>query len=445
MRSQKHSALVLALFTCAVALLTAAPAPAQDLASAQAALARYDLADPRTYEALETLRRVADANGPEAPTARAVRAYAGVDLLVASSILEDQAAFGRLAAALGASDRETMGSLLEQQLSRTPSGALAVAANEARSTLGALLGRSARRTVRSDAIVLLTAPADEAALRARLHDRFDPVTDRDFGRDGAQADEARRIAAAIRAARAAVRAAEAGDPLLLLLRPRLEGARERLTRLVLEAPETRDHDVVVRVAAGSLAVGFVPRARVDGDGRVVLLGGTPRLPETASIELPTDLPPIVRPIDGLAQHAVVTGTPAGQRVVLRLEGEVPAHLVARVVRSLEGTPLAIGAIETAEGRLAVTWAREGTLGEDVARVLLRPGGYALERHGGRRVEIPRIRVDGRFRFDREGLTRELARVSGARAVSASSPTPAEELFATAWLARDGDRATIVLP
>ncbi|MBN8610697.1 MAG: hypothetical protein J0L92_08945, partial [Deltaproteobacteria bacterium] len=98
-------------------------AHAQDLAAAQASLARYDLASPATYEALETLRRIADANGPQAPTARAVRAYAAVDLLAAATILGDTAALDQLGTALGVRDRAAMSAMLDAELARTPSGA----------------------------------------------------------------------------------------------------------------------------------------------------------------------------------------------------------------------------------------------------------------------------------------------------------------------------------
>jgi hypothetical protein len=425
------------------ALLPAARVGAQDLASAQAALARYDLADPRTYDALETLRRLADANGADAPTARAVRAYAGVDLLVAATLLEDGAALARLGAALGATDRSTQIALLEQQLARTPSGALAVAAAEAQSTLAAFAGTRGRRSVRSDAIVLLTAPSDEAGLRARVRDRFDPVVDADIRLDGAQGDEARRLAAAVRATRAALRAAEAGDPLLALLRAPLEAVLGRLTRVVIERIDDEAHDVVARITPTALTLGYVTRARVDAEGQVTLLGGAPRLPETVSIPFPGEMPPVVRPIDAIAQHPAVSGAVAGTRVLLAIDEGVPSHLVARVVRSLEGSPLVVARLDVGNGSIGVRFVREDALATGATRIAVRPGGYVIE--GRRRTEVPRIRVEGRFRFDHEGLARELARLDGPRVVSGFPATPASELVAAARLAQLEGEATILLP
>lgn len=439
-----RSALLTVLVAVAATGVARPPlASAQDIASAQAALARYDLADARTYDALETLRRIADANGPEAPTARAVRAYAGVDLLVAATLLEDEAAYARLGAALGATDREALVALLERQLARTPAGALAVAAAEARSTLAAFVGGRPRRSVRSDAILLLTAPADEAGLRARVRERFDPTTDAEPRLAGAQGDEARRLASAVRALRAAIHAADAGDPLLALLRARMEALRDRLTRVVVDPEEGAEHDLVARITTAALTLGYVTRAGVDAEGRITLLGATPRLPETVSIAIPSALPSAVRPIDEIRLHAAIRDAAVGTRVLLAIDEGVPSHLVARVVRSLEGTPLSVTRLDTGEGMIAVRFVREDGVPAGATRIVVRPGGYVVEAR--RRTEVPRIRVDGRFRFDHDGLLRELARSDGARVVSAFPPTPATELVTAARLAQTDGVATILLP
>jgi hypothetical protein len=438
-----RSTLVALALVTSLVLAPLGGARAQDLASAQAALSRYDLADPRTYEALETLRRVADANGPEAPTARAIRAYAGVDLLVAATVLGDQTALARLGQALGTSDRAAMSALLDAELARTPSGALAVAAREARATLAALDGRAAAHGARNDAIILVTAPADPAGFRARVRERFDPVVDSTLEIVPEHANEVRRIIAAMHALSAAQRAAEAGDPLLLAMRPRIDATRARLSEIVVSDVSMDDIDVLLTVTPTGIAFGYVPRTRVGPDARPTLDSGTPSWPSTTTVAFPAEMPPVVRPIDGFAAQPAIAGARRG-RVALRVEGDVPAHLVARLVRSLEQTPLAITHLTTSAGRTSVTFVREDALPADAARVSMRPGGYAVEHRSGRRVELPRQRVEGHWRFDREGLLHALP-ATGTRAVIPNGLTPAHEVLETAAaIAADG-RTTIVVP
>jgi len=419
------------------------PARAQDLASAQAALTRYDLADPRTYEALENLRRIADANGPEAATARAIRAYAAADLLVAASALGDASALGRLGTALGAQEPAAMIQVLDQQLARTPHGALAVAAAEARATLGALQGRAGRRSPRSDAILLATAPREIAGLHARVLERFDPVVDTTLELPAALDNEVRRMVTAMRAITGSIRAAEQGDPLLLVLRPRLEAIRGQLSAIVIADPTYADVDGFVSLTRTAIAFGYVSRMRVNGDGRPELVSGTPSWPATTTVSLPSELPAAFRPIDGLAANAAITGAHAG-RLALVVEGDVPAHLMARVVRSLEGTPLAISMVVAGDRRIGVTFVREDTLPRDVVHVSLRPGGHGITHHAGRRVDIPRVRADGTLRYAHDSLARQLP-ATGPRAVSANGLAPAAELIATAAIIATEGAVTIVLP
>ncbi|MFO0710250.1 MAG: hypothetical protein U0353_10445 [Sandaracinus sp.] len=423
--------------------MAASVAHAQDLGAAQTSLARYDLADPRTYEALETLRHIADANGPQAPTARAIRAYAAVDLLTVATVLGDTTAIERLNAALGTSDRAATVALLDAELARTPAGALAVAAREGRATLAAVEGRDCPHSARNDAITLVTAPADLAAFRARVRTRFDPVIDSTLELVPEHANEARRIIAAMRALASALRAAEAGDPLLLAIRPRLEAARTRLSEIVIADPSFDDIDAFLTLSPTGIAFGYVPRTHVGPDARPVLDSGTPSWPATTSVALPTTFPPVVRPIDGFAAQPAISGARRG-RVALRIDGDMPAHVVARVVRSLEGSPLAITHLATPTTRLPVTFLREDTVPADAVRVQIRPGGYAVERRGGRRSELPRLREEGHWRFDRAGLARALP-ATGPRVVMANGLAPALELVETATEIAQGDHIAIVLP
>lgn len=424
--------------------MLAAEASAQvpDLAAAQEALAQYDLSDPRTFEALETLRRVADANGPDASRARAMWAYAGSDLLVLASARADEAALGRLGSALGARDTTTMADVLERQLDRIPRGALSVAAAEARATLGAMRGRPTARSVRSDAVILAMAPDDPSALRARVRERFEPVVDSTLAVTPEHDNEARRIVSAMRAIALALRAAEAGDPLLRALRSRLEVVRQRLGSIVIEDPASSDVDVVLTLSPGRLAFGYVPRTRVEPDGRPVLVSSEPTLPSTVSIELPAEFSGPVRPIEGLASRSEIAGARPG-RVALRVEGDVPAHLLARVVRSLEGTPLAVTSATTSSGRVQVSFVREDAAPSEATRVSIRPGGYTVDPRRGRRVEVPRQRVEGRWHFDRDGLLRQLP--AGPRVLVANGLAPAAELIELAVLLAVDGTVTIVLP
>jgi hypothetical protein len=438
-----RSALLALALATTLALAPFGAARAQDLASAQAALTRYDLADPHTYEALDTLRRIADANGPEAPTARAVRAYASVDLLVVATALGDESALGRLGQALGTSDRAAMSTLLDSELARTPSGALAVAAREARATLAALDGRPATQGPRNDAITLILAPSDPAGFRARVRERFDPVVDSTLEIVPEHANEVRRIIAAMQALTAAERAAQAGDPLLLAIRARIDATRARLGEIVVSDTTMDDIDVLLTITPTGIAFGYVPRTRVGSDARPMLDSGTPIWPRTTTVPFPAEMPPVVRPIDGFAAQPAIASARRG-RVAVRVEGVVPTHLVARVVHSLEQTPLAITHLATSTVRIPVSFVREEALSADVARVAMRPGGYAVEHRGGRRVDLPRLRVEGHWRFDHEGLLRALP-ASGTRAVIANGLTPAHEVLETAAIIAIEGRTTIVVP
>jgi len=148
-------------------------------------------------------------------------------------------------------------------------------------------------------------------------------------------------------------------------------------------------------------------------------------------------------VDGLAAHAAITSARAG-RLALRVEGDVPAHLLARVVRSLEGTPLAISMIAEGERRLGVTFVREDALPREATHVSIRPGGHGITRQAGRRVDVPRVRAEGHLRYDHAALARQLP-ATGPRAVSANGLAPAAELLATAAVIATDGRATIILP
>jgi hypothetical protein len=115
-----------------------------------------------------------------------------------------------------------------------------------------------------------------------------------------------------------------------------------------------------------------------------------------------------------------------------------------VVRSLEQTPLAITHLATSSGRIPVSFVREDALPADAARVSMRPGGYAVEHRSGRRVELPRMRVEGHWRFDHEGLLRALP-AHGVRAVIPNALTPAGEMLETAAAIASEGRTTIVVP
>ncbi|MBN8612116.1 MAG: hypothetical protein J0L92_16095, partial [Deltaproteobacteria bacterium] len=308
--------------------------------------------------------------------------------------------------------------------------------------LAALEGRPAAHGPRNDAIALVLAPTELPALRASVRDRFEPVIDSTLEITPEHANEARRIITAMQALRGALRAAEQGDPLLSLIRPRIEAVRARLAEIVLSDASLDDVDAILTLSRTGLAFGYVARTRVTVEARPELVSASPSWPTATTVAIPAELPPVVRPIEGLAAQPAITGARAG-RVALRLEGEVPAHLVARVVRTLEGTPLAITHLMTREGRVRATFVREDAVPADAVRVAIRPGGYAIERRGGRRDDLPRLRVDGHWRFDREGLLRGLP-PTGTRVLSANGATPAMELLETARVIAVDGAITIVL-
>lgn len=420
----------------------APPALGAEIERATSTLARYDLADPRTYEALDALRRVTDANGPQATTARTLRAYAAVDLLVAATLLDDGAALARLGATLGTSERTAMSTLLDAELSHAPAGAMRLAAREGRATLAALEGRAAAHGVRSDAVLLASAPPDAGGLRELVQARFEPAIDSTLEIVPEHAEQVRRLVSAMLSVAAATQAADAGDPLLVLLRPRLEAVRARLAEIVIADPRSEDIDAFLTVSREGVSWGYLPRTRVDVRGRPVLESGRPAWPLTASVSLPTELATGPRTVEALRSSPLVTGSPRA-RVALRVEADVPVQSVARVVRSLEGTPLTVTHVATPSGRVAATFLEGDAVPASAVRVVVRPAGYAIERRGGR-VDIARVRTEGHWRFDRDALV-HAARGAGTRVLSASAPAPAAELFESAVLLAQDGRVALTLP
>jgi hypothetical protein len=142
-----------------------------------------------------------------------------------------------------------------------------------------------------------------------------------------------------------------------VIRPRIEAVRARLAEVVLSDASFDDVDAILTLSRTGLAFGYVARTRVTVEARPELVSASPSWPTVTTVAIPAELPPVVRPIEGLAAQPAITGARAG-RVALRIDGDVPAHLVARVVRSLEGTPLAITHLMTREGRIRASFVRE---------------------------------------------------------------------------------------
>ncbi len=446
-------ALLVALLVALPVALALAPLPGRaqpvsgarmSLGDAEAALARYDLASARTWEALAALRGIADENGADAAHARFVRAFAGVELLVAASVLDDADALRRLEEGFGVSSASALSGVLDAELARAPRGALGRASADARALLATLNGRSPTRLdTRTATVALLRAAEAPEALAPYVFAHVEPAIDASLDVIPEHAERARRLVRAVRTLDDALSAAQAGDPLFALLRGRLEAARARLGEIVLTNPDFADIDGFLTLSPDAIAFGYVPRTRVDVSGRPILESGRPVWPQTTRVDLPGDASSSARPLRDLAQNPLVTGAhPA--RVALRVEGAVSVSLLARVLRALEGSPLTVTHVATTSGRVPVRILGEASAGPaPPIQIVVRPGGYVIRRRGARSVDVPRLRLDG-WQYDHEALVHGVPE-SGERVVTGTGLASAAELLEVAVLVSRESGVTLALP
>ncbi|MDW8246930.1 MAG: hypothetical protein RMJ84_10170 [Sandaracinaceae bacterium] len=417
---------------------------AQDLAALQAELQQYDLRKPGDFEAVEALGKLNDGARGQGAIARISRAYAATDLYVGARLLGDVLAMERLARALGVEGREGIEAWLDSELSQRSGGAIQLAIEEAKATLMGVRGERIKGNLRNEAVLLAQLPTDPRTIREWVKERCDVTQSLSLppGVTAEEAEEAKRIVWGIRRIDEAIRRGEKGDPLLALLRPLLESARKRLGEVVITDPNFDGLDGVLHIKAGSLAWGYVSRLRVRSDGSVERINPEPTLPTVKEVPLPSNPPGVPRPIQELLNHPDIQQATAGE-FLARIDGGISTHILWCVLLTLARSPIVVAAFETQGGRARFEPVRE--IPPDAVEIRVRPGGYAVKLpRGGKTTELPRLRVDGRWRFDQDGLTRLLPQGVN-RVVAPSGLTPALAGIEAFGVASQGGKAFFLVP
>ncbi len=238
----------------------------------------------------------------------------------------------------------------------------------------------------------------------------------------------RRAFAALQAAgerlRSSLHAAEQGDPFAAALSSRLETWRDALTRVRLhptprlpeallvpmdaEAEPWTNEDVVLLVHPEAVEVAAAPRILFDGRGPVLEDSEVPVFPETERVPLPRRYRPAIRPLPRLVALAARLARHGARSLAFSVDAEVPAHLLARVLRSFEtGGFERIALLARSEERSARIVPVQLLHGTEISRtgtdahalfVRVRLGGFTL-RAGRRTRDVPRVRQGERLHFD----------------------------------------------
>ncbi|MCZ7681582.1 MAG: hypothetical protein M5U28_23405 [Sandaracinaceae bacterium] len=173
-----------------------------------------------------------------------------------------------------------------------------------------------------------------------------------------------------------------------------------------------DADAAVVVTREGVRAGWAPEVHWDREGRALLVADGPLLGSDATVPIGATVDTYARPIRHVAAH-VASRVRGAARVVVIVEPGVEAHILTRVLMSLEAARirphlLALAAEDgTAQGvALETVTEDDGAVG-----VFVRMGGFSA-RQRGRSVSLPRRRAAERWVFDFDGLdvaTRERVR------------------------------------
>lgn len=434
-----------ALAFCAVAL-TAATAHAQStvrdaVLAARPALVHFDPDSPAPLEAIAELGRSLEGapDGIRTREARFVRAVASADYLLIARHRRSRAMRARLARAHG-SEPEQLERALHDELSSLAFGVYAPTVRDVLEALEppeelSLPPLEADHTRRQAAFFsriaerLSGAEAPEQILAELVADPCAgartacPPPYRSYGPRG------RRIVAGMSGvlgvASALERAGRRGDPFAAAV------AREVLVDQVVlrsiriaprdwapmvqavDLPEGHavEADALV-VIGGSVRAGWAPRIGWDRAGRPIatVSGGRP-LADARSDDfaLPSDLSPFVRPIDGLAAY-LRRRVGGARRIGVALEPGVQAHLLSRVLRSMEEAGLdatalvGVGSDGVPRG-VAIRARHDDPDDRRHLGVFVRVGGISVTRPHARSTSLPRVRRGDEWRYDLGRLAR----------------------------------------
>jgi hypothetical protein len=455
------------------------------LQRAREGLERYDLEGNSTFALLQTLGQLAsrDPEPARALEARYLRAGAAADLIVISAKLDRPALLDSLAAALGYEPSKLIPSV-RAELEAAAFGHYEAPARHALAMIQHVVSRTPFSVAQS---VLRDFIAVEAAAKAAKSG--DPngslaalADDSCSKRDGSKLavhcalasfdSSSRRSLAALTNASSAddslQKAAREGDPLahaLSALSTQYAGGLDKvavcaLPELSAEASAPFALPASLRRVEGSstLTVRITPsEVRSMLAPCLGLRSERNAKPDEVALSwskliLPTTYRPYVAPITGLNEMltAQIEGTGLTRLVVLA-DDSVQAHVLARALVSLPaGSDVADVSLLTRnpKGELQarpIEIARSDA-SEPNLRVRVRLGGYSLY-VGSHFEDIPRVKTDSGFTFDRAGLAQRLAAQQGSPVQISFMPevTSQEIMAALSSTASTSQRVQVMIP
>lgn len=267
------------------------------------------------------------------------------------------------------------------------------------------------------------------------------------------------------------RAQREGDPLAGLIMADVSADFESLRTLsVRPSPRLREGvkvdaelakvepvpvGLLVHVTKEVIEYGYLPTVKLDEQGELVATSvGTPMLPELASVSLPTQYRPYMKPLKDIV-GALQAREGADIAVGVTTDHAVPAHVVGRVFLSLRraGHERAAIVARDADG-VALGVPLRVVVGPEVdsmrprpdVQVRVRLGGYSLKL-GSWSLDIPRVRRETGFRFDTDSLQQRVSRRRiRSAAVSFMGDVAVGNVMAAMWrVAPDADRLNLVMP
>jgi len=461
--------------------------PAHDpLYRARKGLERYDLEGDATFDELKALAAVA-ARDPEparALEARFLRAAAASDLLVIAAKLDRPKLRDSLATALGYEPAALVASVkAELQAAaiahyKAPAESSIAMIEHVESNASAPLLGVLRDFNAVEAAARAAQASDPGGALAALSD--DPCKKRDGNKvadqcalGGFDPSSRRSLAALSNAAGSNTNlqsAALKGDPLAYALAtvsaeraasldrvsvcvlPDLEAAASSGVKTALPKSLRRmpgQNTLVVRITASEARSMVAPCLGLQGDG-----AAKPEQLDLAwsALALPTNYRSFIQPIAGLSDALIrkVDGA-ALTRIVVMPDANVQAHVLARSLVALPGVGGGASiSLLTRESNgdihaSPIEIAREES-GTAAVHVRVRLGGYSLYL-GDQFEDIPRVKTERGFQFDRSALEQRLSSAKpGAARISFMPDVASHEVLAALTSAAErAERVQIMIP
>jgi len=460
----------------------AKPDPLQE---ARKRLAHYDLDGRATFATLTALRQIA-ATAPDparALEARYLRAGAAADLIVISAKLERPQLLEALATALDY-EQSKLAASVRAELAAAAFGPYEAPARHGLQMLDHVASHKAFTAVQS--VLRDFSSVEAAAKAARSFDQNsalaaladDPCEKRSGSKVAAQCalgsfdTGSRRSLAALGNAAGAnaslQKAARAGDPLAGALSELANQYASSLAGVsvcalpeltfVAKAPVALPNSLrrvegsstlTVRITPTEVRSLLAPCLGVQSES-----AGTPD--EVAmtwsTLVLPTTYRPYVAPLAGLSEMLTAqTDGAAVTRLVVMADDSVQAHVLARALVSLPERSTAADVsllTRNSKGELQarpIEIARADASSPNL-RVRVRLGGYSLY-IGSHFEDIPRVKTDSGFLFDRAALAKRLATQQGSPVqISFMSEVTTQEVLAALSSTADGSqRVQLMIP